>query len=75
MTLSLQTPGMDRCTSMQAVDECKCVRRYIGLVFPLLYSRSTSFDVKSTAFPYDMIYRLIIHQTYTDWVPDDPKTF
>jgi hypothetical protein len=35
----------------------------------------TSFDLKSTAFPNDMIHHLIIHHTYTDWVPDYPKSF
>jgi hypothetical protein len=57
------------------------VRRYLGLVL-LFYIHGresqqelTSFDLKSTAFPYDMIYRLIIHDTYTDWAPDDLKSF
>jgi hypothetical protein len=35
----------------------------------------TSFDLKSTSFPNDVIYRLIIQHTYTDWVPDGFKSF
>jgi hypothetical protein len=48
--------------------------------FSLLYSRPRvpigrlSSSNLLHAFPNDMIYRLIIHHTYTDWVPDDPKS-